>query len=168
MEIRADTSFSSGYEGKVSIRYGSHVVHFLNSGTVSLGKFLTACLTKTFDERGAPRWLSLERQTSSGDWVALLNKPSVLTGGTYSVLETEIDNVIGTVKFVGIVQKDQVILQGNMSGQLLRLVLMNDEQPKQVLATIVDTEGTELPVMYSALQGGQEVVIEWTMNIKNV
>mgnify|MGYP006907953443 CR=1 FL=1 len=181
--MKSNSINTLGYIGEVTInlkqgnRYNTIKVH--NQGTTSLGLFLAKALVGNFNKQDTPQWFKFEYQdTNSGQWNSLLRGTIPLTGGTYipideKQLDTKVDpsSTIGKVKFVAVAQSNNVRVT-SVTGKLLRLSIWDGNVVSNVLAEIKgDNPSTEtnqdLQLMYTALTGGQDAVINWTMYITN-
>lgn len=161
------------YEGKVKVTLRNRglskqfVVN--NNGTVNLGLFFAKALLQSYNATDTPQWLALEYKDGDS-WSMLTRSMSPLTGGTYFP-QTETSDHIGEVKFISVLQQNNV-RSISVSGKTLRLSLYDNNYIKKVLAFIggdnssTDTQN-DLSNLYTAILGGQDAIIEWQMLIYN-
>lgn len=182
MGIDATTKNSLGYQGCVRITYNNrghkHSVYVHNEGTEYLGNIITIALsgdTKNITElpRLIPSSLGFEVIKNNGDVRNLLSSRVPLTSGVWgtSVADTNTPlNVIGKTQYNAIISSDSLI-KGYSSNDRFRLKLMNKKN--QILAYISDSSDTSnssrpLALLYQALDGGQDAMIDWIMYISNI
>lgn len=181
--MKSNSINTLGYIGEVTIklkqgnRYNTIKVH--NQGKTALGLFLAKALVGNFNKKDTPQWFKFEYEdTDSKQWNSLLRGTVPLTGGTYiPITEGDIDkevdpsSTIGKVKFVAVAQSNNVRVT-SVDRKRLRLSIWDGNVVSNILAEIkgedTNSETNEdLQLMYTALTGGQDAVVNWTMYITN-
>ena len=98
------------------------------------------------------------------------------TGTTYGNAVNSSNDPTGTiakVQFTAAIPTSAVIRRSNLNGKAIRMVMWNNNIPKQPLAFIqgvvnsADTIGSNIKLLYEALRSGQDAVVDWIMYILN-
>ena len=158
----------------------SFTVH--NQGTDNLGNFFMKSLSGYYStnidayKSDRPQWFSFEYEDAPGNWIPLIKSVVPFTGTTYGNAVNSSNDPTGTiakVQFTAAIPTSAVIRRSNLNGKAIRMVMWNNNIPKQPLAFIqgvvnsADTIGSNIKLLYEALRSGQDAVVDWIMYILN-
>ena len=187
METNALITNNVGYVGSVKITYKDrghkHSVYLHNEGTQYLGNLISIALagdSRNIDSirNRCASAISFEVKMSENEWRTLISGTSPITSSVWGEAVGTIEdskfndnpNVIGRNRFSSIMSTGLVIrgYGTTVQNQDLRLRLINNRN--EDLAYIYDlasSEDRDLPMLYTALENGQDALIDWTMYILN-
>lgn len=172
------------YAGIVEIKYkNNNILKFHNAGTTALGDLIGIALSG--DQRNIST-ISSRVPSKLGFYVDIGNEESnrrslivgtvpitsavwgLDVGQTVSDYESLAD--IGKVQYSSIISSGQVQLgyENIVNSNRLQLQLINnrDEVMATIIEEVTDTD-RNLPMLYTALCGGQDALIHWTMFFMN-
>lgn len=176
MELNTKTNDNVGYTGKVSIRLKNKTkpLIFKNEGTLQLGSLIADILSGSSTAINSlssrvPQWIGFEVMIGE-QYVPLLNRQvpftAIVTGDSVQDNNPP-QNVIGKIQFTATIMNIAVIVRTGL-GQSYRLKMLNSSG--EALAYIYDNRSSgqnQLELLYNALKGGQDALIDWIMYFSN-